>query len=199
MEGLGVGIKLIGFSRKYIEDSGRLEHKFIIMEKIQGTLLDLVNERSFSDTELKDITDEIVRIIKLLSDNKLVHGDMHASNTGYIIQEDGSIKLLLIDYGLSKEVSMPRADLIQAIRVMWGLSINEIRFRYDKFIREKAKEVLKIRDVFELAYDTVFPYSLIDDGTMKEEILDDQIANDYHLDMTDAGEGVSRKYPFPKW
>ena len=197
MESLGVGIKILGHSTKVIKDSGKPNHKFIMMEKIKGTLLELVNERPFSDTELKDITDEIVRIIKLLSDNKLVHGDMHANNIGYILQEDGSIKLLLIDYGLSQEVSMPRADLIQAIRVTWGLSIDEIRVRYDKFIREKAEEVLKIRNVYELAYDTVFPYSLIDDGRYTEEELDDEITMDYRLDMTDAGEGKSRKYPFP--
>ena len=124
---------------------------------------------------------------------------MHADNIGYILQEDGSIKLLLIDYGLSQEVSMPRADLIQSIRVMWGVARDEIRFRYDKFIREKAKEVLKIRDVYELAYDTVFPYSLLDNGRMTEESLDDQITMDYRLDMTAAGKRKSRKYPFPPY
>ena len=119
------------------------------------------------------------------------------NNIGYILQEDGSIKLLLIDYGLSQEVSMPRADLIQAIRVMWFMASEEIASRYDKFIREKAKEVLKIRDVYELAYDTVFPYSLIDDGRFTEESLDDQIVMDYRLDMTAAGKRKSRQYPFP--
>ena len=58
MEGLGVGVKLIGFSRNFIEDSGRTEHKFIMMEKIQGTLLDLVNERSFNDTATTEIYTE---------------------------------------------------------------------------------------------------------------------------------------------
>ena len=197
MESLGVGVKILGNSTKVIKDSGKPNHKFIMMGKIKGTLLELVHERPFSDTELKDITDEIIRIIKLLSDNKLVHGDMHANNIGYILQEDGSIKLLLIDYGLSHEVSMPRADLIQAIRVMWGLASDEIRVRYDKFIREKAEEVLKIRDVYELAYDTVFPYSLLNDGSMTEESLDDQILMDYRLDMTAAGKRKSRQYPFP--
>ena len=62
---------------------------------------------------------------------------------------------------------------------------------------EKAEEVLKVRNVFELAYDTVFPYSLIEDGRMTEERLDDFLLMDYRLDMTDARKRISRKYPFP--
>ena len=199
MESLGVGIKILGHSTKVIKDSGKPNHKFIMMEKIKGTLLELVNERPFSDTELKDITDEIVRIIKLLSDNKLVHGDMHANNIGYILQEDGSIKLLLIDYGLSQEVSMPRADLIQAIRVLWLMTSEEISSRYDKFIREKAEEVLKIRSIdnFEVGFDTIASYSLVDRGRFTEEEMDDELLLDYRLDMTDARKRKSRKYPFP--
>ena len=126
---------------------------------------------------------------------------MHASNIGYILQEDGSIKLLLIDYGLSPEVSMPRADLIQSIRVMWGLANDEIKFRYDKFIREKAEEVLKIRtiDDFEVGFDTIFSYSLLlgNNSLFTEEELDDEILSDYNLEMTDARKRISRKYPFP--
>ena len=93
----------------------------------------------------------------------------------------------------------PRADLIQAIRLMWGLSIDEIRVRYDKFIREKAEEVLKIRTInnFDVGFDTIFSYSISDRGRFTEEEIDDEMLNDYHLDMTDAREGKNRKYPFP--
>ena len=124
---------------------------------------------------------------------------MHANNIGYILQEDGSIKLLLIDYGLSQEVSMPRADLIQAIRVLWLMTSEEISSRYDKFIREKAEEVLKIRtiDNFEVGFDTIASYSLVDRGRFTEEEMDDELLLDYRLDMTDARKRKSRKYPFP--
>ena len=94
---------------------------------------------------------------------------------------------------------MPRADLIQAIRVMWGLASDEIRVRYDRFIREKAEEVLKIRTIhnFDVGFDTVFSYSLSNNGRFTEEEMDDEIMSDYNLDMTDARKRISRKYPFP--
>ena len=210
MESLDVGVPILGHSIEVIKDSGKLNHKFIMMDKIDGTIIDLLNSRPFSNTELKSITDEIIRIIKLLSDNNLVHGDMHVSNIGYKIQEDGSTKLILIDFGFSLEVSMPRADLVQAIRVTWFMANNDIKFRYDKFIREKAEEVLKIRTVktLEIGYDTIYSYSFLSGRVvlrngkrvfvrMSEDELDEIITSEYDLDMTAAIEGRSRKYPFP--
>ena len=81
------------------------------------------------------------------------------------------------------------------------MASEEIVFRYDKFIREKAEEVLKIRtiDDFDVGFDTIASYSLSlgKNPFFTEEQMDDEMLNDYHLDMTDAREGKNRKYPFP--
>ena len=88
------------------------------MDRIDGTAENLFNERKWSEEQLQIWVDEIFQIIKKLSDNNLVHGDMHLNNIGFKRQEDGSIKFMLLDFGFGEETSLPQADVLQVIKIV---------------------------------------------------------------------------------
>lgn len=69
----------------------------LVMEYIEGELLRTIIERGISEQWIRDKAREIGRMVALLHNNNIVHGDLTTSNV--IVMSDG--ELCLIDFGLA--------------------------------------------------------------------------------------------------
>ena len=127
------------------------------MDRIDGTAENLFNERKWSEEQLQIWVDEIFQIIKKLSDNNLVHGDMHLNNIGFKRQEDGSIKFMLLDFGFGEETSLPQADVLQVIKIVPFFIREDNQDNLDKLIRKNAFEMFgMINDTSKFQYEKVY-------------------------------------------
>ena len=154
---LDISVPVLETSTIVIPDSGKENHKFIIMDRIDGTAENLFNERKWSEEQLQIWVDEIFQIIKKLSDNNLVHGDMHLNNIGFKRQEDGSIKFMLLDFGFGEETSLPQADVLQVIKIVPFFIREDNQDNLDKLIRKNAFEMFgMINDTSKFQYEKVY-------------------------------------------
>lgn len=71
-----------------------------IMEKVDGTLLDLLIHNHLTPSEIKNLAQQVIDIVKTMCIKGLIHGDMHPGNIMYK-KDGGKYKLLLIDFGFS--------------------------------------------------------------------------------------------------
>ena len=84
----------------FFPQEGRL---YLIQEFIEGkNLLDELQQKGkFSESEVKQILVELLPILQLVHDNKVIHRDIKPEN---IIRSSQTGALFLIDFGVSKEV-----------------------------------------------------------------------------------------------
>ena len=82
----------------------------MIMEQVDGSVQDLVagaGQKSLGKRKLNNIFGEIVRNVEAMEAANLCHGDLSLDNLGYVTRPDGSVRLMLIDFGWSgKHVPM---------------------------------------------------------------------------------------------
>lgn len=107
----------------------------VIMEKIDGSLGDLVGgHRSLSNKMLKKIYEEIIRNITEMEDANISHGDLSLENMGYVVQSDGDIKIIIIDFGWSSQY-VPMFDMISLTQALL-FTRNKVNrdFLYTRFI-----------------------------------------------------------------
>jgi tRNA A-37 threonylcarbamoyl transferase component Bud32 len=107
----------------------------VIMEKIDGSLGDLVGgHRSLSKVMLTKIYKEIVRNIIRMEKSNITHGDLSLENMGYVIQPDGDIKIIVIDFGWSSTY-VPMFDMISLTQALL-FTRNKVNrdFLYTRFI-----------------------------------------------------------------
>jgi hypothetical protein len=72
------------------------------MEKVDGTVKWLLENHLFTIPEMKHLINEIERIIKIMCNVGLIHGDLTLGNIGYnLTRTPEQFKLLLIDFGFS--------------------------------------------------------------------------------------------------
>ena len=105
------------------------------MEKIDGSLGDLVGgHRSLSKAMLTKIYKEIVRNIIRMEKSNITHGDLSLENMGYVIQPDGDIKIIVIDFGWSSTY-VPMFDMISLTQALL-FTRNKVNrdFLYTRFI-----------------------------------------------------------------
>lgn len=74
----------------------------MILEQVEGTLEDLVGgHKSIGKRKLHDIFREIVRNVEAMEAANVSHGDLALDNIGYVTRTDGSLRVMLIDFGWS--------------------------------------------------------------------------------------------------
>ncbi len=69
----------------------------IVMEPVNGVLKELMCEMD----NVQGLVDSVVSIMEVMKHYKITHGDMHSGNIAYRHHPDGSIQLLLIDFGFA--------------------------------------------------------------------------------------------------
>ncbi len=86
----------------------------IVMNELDGILINWLLESKKTTDELEYVMREIVRILITLSQHDLMHRDLHFGNIGYI-QNNESFDLVLIDFGLSQMGSNLEIELVSLI------------------------------------------------------------------------------------
>lgn len=113
---------------------GDANYGLIEMDLIDGTLDDLLSKHQ-SKEALDEILADIDKLISQMCKHGLIHGDFHTGNIGYKIRANGSIKLILIDFGYScclrKVKCQPRLEYIQLLRT---LSMSELNPHNEKYL-----------------------------------------------------------------
>ena len=142
---LGVGLEIKKFGTAHIENSGRDLHGFIQMERINGTLWDLLKAKEWNKSEIHEIVSKIFDIIKIISDNNLFHGDLHLQNIGFITDSYGELQLKLIDFGRSHERSAPRGDIALLLRSAYSILNPFIRDTFVGFTNELLEKMFNVR------------------------------------------------------
>ena len=105
----------------------------LIMEKVDGSLQDLVGgHKSLGKAKLGNIFKGIVKNIETMEKNNVSHGDLSLDNIGYVTHADGSIRILLIDFGWSAK-HVPMFDMVSLAQSLL-FTRNEVNrnFLYDK-------------------------------------------------------------------
>lgn len=74
----------------------------MILEQVEGTLEDLVGgHKNIGKRRLADIFREIVLNVEAMEAANVSHGDLSLDNIGYVTRTDGSLRVMLIDFGWS--------------------------------------------------------------------------------------------------
>lgn len=96
----------------------------IVMEKLQGTLLDFLLETHLSPIVTKhlfetELIPEILDILEKLRVANVTHGDLHWKNIGYV-KKDGVVKVILLDFGQTRtDLHDPALDFLQLYRTLF--------------------------------------------------------------------------------
>jgi len=143
---LGVAPPVLDNTVKKITGTN-VKHQFLSMGRVDGVLIDYFNSGNLSEDEISIIVNDIFKIINILDENNVAHGDMHIGNVGFI-KKNGKKEIQLIDFGMTFSKSLPKLDIIQLIRVNhFGVKNIHNRDIFDKFVREMALN----------SYDFTFP------------------------------------------
>lgn len=105
----------------------------IIMEKIDGTLQDLVGgAKGLSRRRLDSIFREVVILVEKMEEARVCHGDLSLDNVGYVTRPDGRLRLVLIDFGWSGH-HVPMFDMTSLAQSLL-FTKNEVNrnYLYDK-------------------------------------------------------------------
>lgn len=84
-----------------------LRYGIIEMDMINGTIGDILVREWVDEEIVKEILNWIYSILYLLTRHKLVHGDLHWKNVGYIVYEKDEkyyIRVTPIDFGFARRV-----------------------------------------------------------------------------------------------
>lgn len=96
----------------------------IIMTAISDNLENLLNDIDMSKDEifnkntLKSIFNQIIEIIDVFCEKKIIHGDLHLKNIAYIMDK-GNVKLKIIDFGQST-YGKPCVRKIELLKMLYG-------------------------------------------------------------------------------
>nr|XP_018913058.1 PREDICTED: TP53-regulating kinase [Bemisia tabaci] len=135
------------------------ERKRIVMENLENSLTvkDYIIQLSETDdsnnnlNELEFISQEIGRLLGKMHSANIIHGDLTTSNM-LVTQDNGSVRLHLIDFGLSyvQQSSEDKAvDLYVLERALLSTHSNVAQMfgailnAYQLVFKDKAKEILK--------------------------------------------------------
>ena len=105
----------------------------LIMDQVDGSVQDLVGgNKSLGKKKLRSLFQEIVKIVEVMEEADVSHGDLSLDNIGYIVRPDGSYRIMLIDFGWSgKHVPMfDMTSLAQAI--LFTKNEHNREYLYDK-------------------------------------------------------------------
>lgn len=145
---LGLGPDIIKFDS--FKSKSRKTIHLIHMERIDGTIGSYLKS-PVGKKQLKKLMERFFRIIKIMVDNKLTHGDLHSENIGFVYSRgEKAGKIQVIDYGISRDKYVnPELTLIQFLRVNHRLIQPEMnsdnRKFVNKYLREKAFKIYGIR------------------------------------------------------
>ncbi len=110
----------------------------VVMEKVDGTLGDLVGgHRSLSARMLSKVFEEIVRVVEVMEDKNVSHGDLSLENVGYVALPDGDLRLVLIDFGWSG----PYVPMFDVVSLSQALLFTRNKTNRDFLIGRLAKYV----------------------------------------------------------
>ena len=127
---------------------------FIIMEKFDGVLLDILikyNENLFTskidDTFTNKIMNNITTIINKMHNTGVIHNDLHSKNIVYKINNKNEYKFAIIDFGLSSYFKN-KNDLLDERLVSKISSIQLFYPPFDYFILEKSIHEKVMTNIF---------------------------------------------------
>lgn len=102
---LGISPKVYYYSdnieKRYKEDNGKEDNSYIIMEKLDKTLLDFIRKTGKLSI---DHQKKIIKILEILDENKIFHGDISPLNFMTKKDKDDKTNLYIIDFGMSKKM-----------------------------------------------------------------------------------------------
>lgn len=83
----------------------------LVMEQVDGSVEDLVGgQKSLSKTKLRNLFQEIVKTVEAMEAANVSHGDLSLANIGYVARPDGTLRIVLIDFGWSGQ-HVPMFDM----------------------------------------------------------------------------------------
>jgi tRNA A-37 threonylcarbamoyl transferase component Bud32 len=86
------------------------------MAKVDGIVEDILEDKRTSIQTLERILAQVVRMLQVMCDWELTHGDMSFSNMGYRIDMGQGIHFMLLDFGWSRDDGCnPQNELIALI------------------------------------------------------------------------------------
>ena len=138
---LGVAIELLESGNLHIEKAGRFQ--FLKMGTVHGTIGQLLDYKLWNEDEINEIVLKIFNIIKKISDNRLTHGDLHFYNIGFTYDNANKFQVKLIDFGRSREISRPKADIALLLRGTQFLQSENtfVRDTFIKLVHKRAKNM----------------------------------------------------------
>jgi tRNA A-37 threonylcarbamoyl transferase component Bud32 len=106
----------------------------IVMNELDGLLINWLKESTRTIDELDYIMREIIRILVTLTQNNVMHRDLHFGNIGYILNPNSrtGFDLFLIDFGLSQTGSNLEIELVSLILSTYRHIHESANFEYLK-------------------------------------------------------------------
>ena len=91
-----------------------------VMQKVDGTIEDWINEQPRTEEELKRLLDSVFELLDDTGKETFTHGDAHEGNIGYIGNPTERKNLVLIDFGYSSTNNVDtQIDPLQLLRHTW--------------------------------------------------------------------------------
>ncbi|WP_427159633.1 tetratricopeptide repeat protein [Aliinostoc sp. HNIBRCY26] len=121
----------------YFQEDSRL---YLVQEFIDGQnlLTELEQQGNFSEQKIRELLNDLLEILKIVHQQKVIHRDIKPEN---IIRRESDRKLVLIDFGASKQVT-------KTVVSQQGTSIGS--FGYVPMEQMKAGEAYPASDLYSL-------------------------------------------------
>jgi hypothetical protein len=127
--------------QQFIYNYYKDKYAVTVMTKIDGSLESILEKRQSHQT-LDDILRFIIFYINMSCDLKLIHGDLHWGNIGYI-KRNNKIYLLLMDFGKSRKGRCrPELALFQLLRVASPMYTPSMNNQNRAYLIDKLKALI---------------------------------------------------------
>ena len=177
------------YSSRLLNFPGSRYVQLIIMDKLnENTLISLLRQPDLTEAEVDQIGVWLIALLKTLSDNKLIHGDLHTGNIG--IEFDANAQPLqlvpkFIDFGYSSICNNSRTitkyHILDVLQLMRSICISYFLRELNVIIKNKLLRILY--EYFQNLYSELNVLNRFDDCNviifLHQTILNDYVAHHF--------------------
>ncbi len=119
---------------KFYETYRDKKYYHLVMELCNGTELFeyLTSIGKFSEADASKVIKQILSAIKHIHDKNIAHRDLKPENIIFTTNEDGTIHIKLIDFGLSKLLGIDNMSMMTKLGTPYYVSPDVLEGNYDK-------------------------------------------------------------------
>jgi len=161
---------------------GKKNYAYCLMERVDGVVEQLITPHT-TEKQLLSIATALFELIDKMCKYKLIHGDLHSGNIGYIVDTNKQrLHMKLIDFGWSSRGKCnPQLELLQFLRTLHMTTykppkeLSRIEKKYAKESFNKNIEFLEqiIYKIYTTIYDTNLKNSRRDWESKYNKMMDD--------------------------